>query len=451
MGDYTGRFAVVSSAEKTPKRDKKVKKQVSKELKIEENLLDQVVSSLPEDSCERLLAEALETTVVSETCKKEDIWITSPPDVHVLENNFKTGNGNRPTSGEFLALPVNNENIDDDDDDKFEEMSKQKDQPKETIDIEEDCNEEFEEMTKTNREEIDIDNEDEIHFKIKEEDIDEDDEDLDENDQVVGGQIKLENLIDVETTATSAANLATSDVDLLGNDIVKSIEKANLLYDGGNQQGLGQLFKPSIDGNGTGAADNLVAGCSSEDDLGFKPVTSGRKNKKQKQKNDNNNKNKNGTGGAAAATDSSCSVDLGSSFEADDLDVNKLLSEVIPVAVQADSEAPAVIAEVQLVEEKAALEDVFKFDSELGSNTNKESKAVVLPPTELNMSTSLNYDDSNNSDEKSNSLSQSMTYGGCSTGTTSNSESNMSESSVGNSPNPRAASKKKGKSKKKKR
>lgn len=405
------------------------------------------------------MAEALETTVLSETCKKEDIWITSPPDVHVLENNL-----------------INNDN-DDDDDDKFEEMSKQQDQPKETIDIDEDCNEEFEEMTKTNREEIDIDNEDEIHFKIKEEDIDDDDDDLDEN-EVVGGKIKLENLIDVETTATSAANLATSDVDLLGNDIVKSIEKANLLYDGGNQQGFGQLFKPSIDGNGTAAADNLVAGCSSEDDLEFKPVTSGRKNKKQKQKNDNNNKNKNGTGGAAAAaaaTDSSCSVDLGSSFadsessdvqmqekssnntegwsfEADDLDVNKLLSEVIPVAVQADSEAPAVIAEVQLVEEKAALEDVFKFDSELGSNAGKESKAVVLPPTEMNnMSTSLNYDDSNNSDEKSNSLSQSMTYGGCSTGTTSNSESNMSESSVGNSPNPRAASKKKGKSKKKKR
>ena len=212
--------------------------------------------------------------MLSETCKKEDIWITSPPDVHVLENNL-----------------INNDN-DDDDDDKFEEMSKQH-QPKETIDIDEDCNEEFEEMTKTNREEIDIDNEDEIHFKIKEEDIDDDDDDLDEN-EVVGGQIKLENLIDVETTATSAANLGTSDVDLLGNDIVKSIEKANLLYDGGNQQGLGQLFKPSIDGNGTAAADNLVAGCSSEDDMEFKPVTSGRKNKKQKQKNDNNNKNKNG-------------------------------------------------------------------------------------------------------------------------------------------------------------
>merc|ERR1739842_132686 len=131
--------------------------------------------------------------------------------------------------------------------------------------------------------EIDIDNEDEIHFKIKEEDIDDDDDDLDEN-EVVGGQIKLENLIDVETTATSAANLGTSDVDLLGNDIVKSIEKANLLYDGGNQQGLGQLFKPSIDGNGTAAADNLVAGCSSEDDMEFKPVTSGKKKKKKKKK-----------------------------------------------------------------------------------------------------------------------------------------------------------------------
>merc|ERR1719272_2050310 len=107
--DYTGRYAVVSSNEKTPKRDKKVKKQVSKELKIEENFLDQVVCSLPEDSCERLLAEALETTVLSETCKKEDIWITSPPDVHVLENNL-----------------INNDN-DDDDDDKFEEMSKQQD------------------------------------------------------------------------------------------------------------------------------------------------------------------------------------------------------------------------------------------------------------------------------------------------------------------------------------
>merc|ERR1739838_1130017 len=57
--DYTGRFAVVSS-EKTPKRVKHAPP--SKELKIDEKL-DQVVSNLPEDSCERLLAEALETTV----------------------------------------------------------------------------------------------------------------------------------------------------------------------------------------------------------------------------------------------------------------------------------------------------------------------------------------------------------------------------------------------------
>ena len=378
-----------------------------------------------------MLAEALETTVLSETCKKEDIWITNPPNIH--ENNLKNINDNN----------------DEDDDDKFEEMSKQS---KEVIE-EEDCNE-FEEMSKNNPE-ADNDDEDEImDFKIKEEDIDEDDDNDygDDNHEAVSN-----NLIDVETTATSA-NL-TKSVDLLGNDIVKSIEKANLLYDGGDKKDFSKLFKPSSVGNGM--ADNLV--CSSEDDLEFKPVTSGRKNKK-KQKNKNNTD--------SAKTDSSCSVELGSSFadsessdaqmqekstsntegwsfEADDLDVNKLLSEVIPPTVQDESgAAPSMVAEVQLVEEKAALEDVFKFDSELGSNESK--KASV--PTELNsMSTSLHCDDSQNdsqnSDEKSNSLSQSMTYGGCSTATSSNND----ESSAANSPNPRAASKKKGKSKKKKR
>merc|ERR1712110_1187792 len=130
--------------------------------------------------------------------------------------------------------------------------------------------------------------------------------------------------------------------------------------------------------------------------------------------------------------------------EADDLDVNKLLSEVIAPTGASDNSAPAV-AEVQNIEEKAALEDVFKFDSELGSSKNDSKTEIV------NMSASLNYEDndegSNPSEEKSNSLSQSMTYGGCDSRTT----TSNSESSVGNSPNPRAASKKKGKSKKKKR
>merc|ERR1739842_204999 len=83
----------------------------------------------------------------------------------------------------------------------------------------------------------------------------------------------------------------------------------------------------------------------------------------------------------------------GWSFEADDLDVNKLLSEVIAPTGAADNSAPAV-AEVQNIEEKAALEDVFKFDSELGSSKNDSKTEIVN-----NMSASLNYEDN---DEGSN-------------------------------------------------
>merc|ERR1711913_165921 len=171
---------------------------MGKELRIDENL-DQVVSSLPEDSCERLLAEALETTVLAETCKKEDVWITSPPDVLEDDN-------------------LNDNNDDDDDDDKFEEMSKQKHSIEDDNDDEDDSNETFEEMTKVNNHchdetEDDDDDNDMTMFKIKEDDNDEDDVEDDNNDEVLE-----DNLIDVETTATSAVNLAKS-VDLLGNDI----------------------------------------------------------------------------------------------------------------------------------------------------------------------------------------------------------------------------------------
>jgi hypothetical protein len=61
----------------------------------------------------------------------------------------------------------------------------------------------------------------------------------------------------------------------LGNDIVKSIEKANVLYEGGSGDSGNLVFKNN---------DNV----SSEDDLEFKPVTSG-KNKKKRSKNTNNN------------------------------------------------------------------------------------------------------------------------------------------------------------------
>jgi len=329
---------------------------------------------------------------------------------------------------------------------------------------EDDSNDTFEEMTKVNNHchqdgtEDDEDDNEMTMFKIKEDDND-DIEDDDTNDQ------QDDNLIDVKTTATS--NLATSplitkSVDLLGNDIVKSIQKANLLYDGPGDQDQGAIGRIFKSGTGSNPCDTFNNACSSEDDLEFKPVTSGRKNKR-KQKNQQQSKESNKESAAA----NSSGAELGSSFadsesemqeqksasntttdgwlfEADDLDVNKLLSEVIAPTV-ADNSAPAVVEVQNQVEEKADLEDVFKFDAQSGSSNN-DSKTIVN-----NMSASLNYDDEGSNpseDNKSNSLSQSMTFGVC---TDSKTTTSNSESSVGNSPNPRAASKKKGKSKKKKR
>lgn len=214
----------------------------------------------------------------------------------------------------------------------------------------------------------------------------------DEDEEEEEFKIK-EDLIDVDTTA----KMMTKSVDLLGNDIVKSIEKANLIYDN-NAEDLGALFQSN-----------------SEDDLEFKPVTNGK----------NKNRKKKKMAGESICS-SSCSDtekppngNEGWSFEADDLDVNTLLQQQQPLEAE---------------EEKAALEDVFKFDSEL---KDKEDKKI-----QLNMSASLTNDESEETSNDS-ALSQSMTYQST---TTSN-----SESSVGNSPNPRATSKKKGKSKKKKR
>merc|ERR1712061_917326 len=95
-------------------------------------------------------------------------------------------------------------------------------------------------------------------------------------------------------------------------------------------------------------------------------------------------------------------------------------------------------------EEKAALEDVFKFDSEL---VTSEETATANNKPEVKMSTSLNYEDVEKEEEnkedvggRENGLSQSLTSWATTTST--------SESEVGNSPNPRATSQKKGKKKK---
>ena len=344
------------------------------------------------------MAEALETTVLDDKPnKKADM--KEPPKV-----------------------------LDDDaeDDEKFEEMSKQPplildEQDQEDSKMEDSST--FKEMS--NEDQADpndpSDHEEEVLFKITEDNIEDLDDDEDTNANMNA------NLIDVETMATSPP-LSAKTVDLLGNDIVKSIEKANILYEG--HEDLNNLFKPDIP--------------SSEDDLEFKPVIS---SKKKRKKNKSQSSTNSELGSSFADSESSdAHMELASngasniasksntegwSFEADDLDVNKLLAEVSPSNQE---------------EEKAALEDVFKFDSELGpEDSSVNDKSTPASGVVINMSTSLNNYEISSGGNEAKSLSQSMTYGGCST-TTSN-----SESSVGNSPNPRASSKKKGKSKKKKR
>merc|ERR1711902_18843 len=145
------------------------------------------------------------------------------------------------------------------------------------------------------------------------------------------------------------------------------------------------------------------------DDLEFKPVTSGKKKRK-------NRKNSN--------------------------DIFKLLN--MSQQPQGTTEA-----ESSVKEEKAALEDGFKFDSELMTSDQDNVNSNVVKPENVvtsKMSTSLlNYEEPEEKEEenKNNGLSQSLASWATTTSTS------ASESEVGNSPNPRATSKKKGKKKKK--
>ena len=315
--------------------------------------------------CEKLLAEALQTTVVLEEAK-EIVTVSETP--KILEEE----------------------------DDTFEEMSKQ---PRINVNDDDDDEDKFQEMTSVQNDMDEKEDEDEI-FKIKEEEVDEEDQLLD------------------------ATSPMTKSMDLLGNDIVKSIEKANILYEGDD---LGNIFKGNNDLN------------SSEDDMEFKPVTSGKKKKRNK-----NNKNSNNHSEASSFADSESSEAMeaamenkneGWSFETDSNDIFKLLNM---------GQQSQTTTENNVKEEKAALEDVFKFDSEL---VTSEETATANNKPELKMSTSLNYEDEEKEEEnkdvggRENGLSQSLTSWATTTST--------SESEVGNSPNPRATSKKKGKKKKK--
>merc|ERR1712038_1494530 len=140
--DYTGRFAVVSSEKKSSNSMSNNKKssfvnsnknQFSKELKIgEDEAVDQEANDMfqSDEQCEKLLAEALQTTVLEEA--KEKVTVFETPKV---------------LAGTSKVLEEKEE--EDDDEEKFEEMSKQRDLNHidftEKLDDEDDMK--FEEMT----------------------------------------------------------------------------------------------------------------------------------------------------------------------------------------------------------------------------------------------------------------------------------------------------------------
>ena len=269
-----------------------------------------------------------------------------------------------------------------------------------------------------------------------------------------------------------------------GNSIVKSIEFAAQLYgdeDDENdsaeieesEKSSTRLFNRSSQQNKKKVDD------SSEDDVEFKPVS--RRQKRSTKKEDQDEDYDPGTPASNYADSESSLLDdqppmcggpekqEGWSFEADDLDISRLIAEVVihQQKMQQDS------SEVASGEEKTALDDIFKFDSELvatsrcdlenddddddceddkssniATSTTDDSEndyQVATGPTKKIMSTSLNvgYEEASattGSDLRgATSLTQSLN---CAETTSAES------SSVGNSPNPK---KNKNKSKRKKR
>ena len=440
-----------------------------------------------DEQCEKLLAEALQTTVLEEA--KEKVTVFETPKV---------------LAGTSKVLEEKEE--EDDDEEKFEEMSKQRDLNHidftEKLDDEDDMK--FEEMTNNilidteepsisasgiceknknsvklefkdfddNQEENEDEDEDEI-FKIKEAD---EQPEVDEEEDV-DLLHPVSKSIDLPPPKCSPRSVQSSDCILgaLGNDIVKSIEKANVLYEGNTEDtnSGNLLFKTNND-------------VSSEDDLEFKPVTSGKNKKKRKNNNSNiisssnqntnvNNKNSASHSEASSFADSESSEAMesametknsseGWSFEADSSDIFKLLNAEKNSNISAgNSNSTDLLTSESTTtvktEEKAALEDVFKFDSELSSggcgprrrkiaateDQEDENETGSNSNNKPEMTSSLTEGEEEVSSETKNSssggLSQSLTSWATATST--------SESEVGNSPNPRATSKKKGKKKKK--
>lgn len=205
--------------------------------------------------------------------------------------------------------------------------------------------------------------------------------------------------------------------------IVKSIEFAKKLYgddddddaDDGNDKDEKKMTRRSIR-----AAKNESANVdSSEDDLEFKPVS--RRQKRTKKKDDDGDEET--TYGSLADSESSVVDDPpmtsskpeGWSFEADDIDISKLIAEVAATQQQQQQQQQNILVtslimttasheNVENVEEKTSLDEIFKFDSEIVSQRRHN-----------NSHHHLQVDDINNDDDEEDDKSSNFGGGGTTT------------------------------------
>ena len=173
--------------------------------------------------------------------------------------------------------------------------------------------------------------------------------------------------------------------DMFGSDtgskIVKSIEFATRLYGNDDdeeeveeeEEDVTKSFNRSSTNKKSDGGSSVID--SSEDDVEFKPVS--RRQKRTKKKDDLDEP---GTPGSCYADSESSLQDdpprsigggpekqEGWSFEADDLDISRLIAEVVSHQAKMHEEA----ATVPATEEKTSLEDIFKFDSELAGTSRR--------------------------------------------------------------------------------
>eukprot|EP00095_Tigriopus_kingsejongensis_P005566 maker-scaffold12_size759060-snap-gene-2.15 protein:Tk05566 transcript:maker-scaffold12_size759060-snap-gene-2.15-mRNA-1 annotation:"breast carcinoma-amplified sequence 3-like protein" len=249
---------------------------------------------------------------------------------------------------------------------------------------------EFQEIT--NRQALDDtdpeDMDEEARFCPKEEDQ----EDLDASDS---GSHKFH--IDPETSAKPSVPSWVDDLlknSTTDNPILKGIENAEKKYD---KKKMSQSTGFSVDfaqrsNSQPAILANTESVDSSEDDMEFRPATSGRKKRKSQQPPLKSSLSYSGSfrsrGSSFADSESSFKGEEeaearrekeqpdGWSFEADDLDVTKLITE----------------ATVVKESEKPQLDDVFKFDSEMAvEDTDEADEGVASDSDKLSFADKLKF------------------------------------------------------------